>query len=333
MRRGMDRMGAVARDYYDILGVSRGASGEEVSKAFKKLAKKYHPDVNPGDKKAEDRFKELSQAYDVLSDPKKRKQYDTSGSMGFEGFPGGGGFSRTYSYNPFEEGGGKWQGGGDMGDLGDIFSELFTHAGVRRGETRRRRPIDFDFGQQGAQRGRDLSFSIDLDFLESVLGAEKTVRLPNGVSFKFKVPSGVTNGAKIRLAGKGEPGLHGGEAGDLYIEARVKPHPFFRREGDDIILDLPITISEAIEGAKVEVPTVDGTVTVRIPSGSQSGQKLRLKGKGVLGPKSKTRGDQYIVLQVMIPEGLDSKMKEELLTLVRKKEGDPRRRLGETSKI
>ena len=317
----------MARDYYDILGVARGSSGEEISKAFKKLAKKYHPDVNPGDKKSEDRFKELSQAYDVLSDPKKRKQYDAVGSMGFDGFPGGGGYTRAYTYNPFEEGGGRWQGGSDMGDLGDIFSELFTHAGVKRGQTRRRGPIDFDFGQPGSARGRDLHFSIELDFLEAVTGAEKTVRLPNGVSFKFKVPAGVTNGQKIRLAGKGEPGLHGGEPGDLYIEAHVKPHPFFRRDGDDIVLDLPITLSEALEGAKVDVPTVDGRVTVKIPAGSQSGQKLRLKGKGVLSPKSKTRGDQYIVLQAMIPENLDTKTKEELLNLVRKKEGDPRRRL------
>lgn len=320
-------MGEMAKDYYDILGVSRGASGEEISKAFKKLAKKYHPDLNPGDKKSEDQFKEISQAYDVLSDPKKKRQYDAVGSMGFGDFPGGGGgFNRTYTYNPFEEGGGKWQGSADMGDLGDIFSELFTHAGVKRGGTRRRSPVDFDFGQTGAQRGRDLHFSIDLDFLESVTGAEKAVRLPNGVSFKFKVPVGVAHGAKIRLAGKGEPGLHGGDPGDLYIEAHVKPHPFFRREGDHIFVDLPINFSEAIEGAKIEVPTIDGPVTVKIPAGSQSGNKLRLKGKGVLSPKAKTRGDQYIVLQVVIPENLDSKTKEELLSLVRKKEGDPRRR-------
>lgn len=317
----------MAKDYYQTLGVQKGDSSEDIRKAFKKLARKYHPDVNPGDKKAEERFKEISEAYDVLSDPEKRKKYDTFGSAEFEGFPGGG---RTYSYtsSPFGGGGGaKYAGGFDFNDLGDMFGDLFSGAEMGAGGRRRGRRGGFSPGFEGtyaSQRGQDLRFSMDLDFMEAVRGVEKTIRLPNGVTFKVKVPAGVAEGSKIRLAGKGEPGIHGGEPGDLYIEPKIRPHPYFRRENNDIILNLPVTITEVISGRKVKVPTIDGSVELKIPAGAQSGQKLRLRGKGVMNTKTKEKGDQYVVLQVKVPQGLDPKTQEALTELLKNKEGDPR---------
>ncbi|HBF11825.1 MAG TPA: molecular chaperone DnaJ [Deltaproteobacteria bacterium] len=325
----------MSKDFYKILEVSRSASEEEIRKAFKKLARKYHPDMNPGDKKAEEKFKGISEAYDVLSNPEKRKKYDTFGNADFEGFPGGGGPS--YSYNPFGGGGGGFRSTGNINpeDLGDIFGDLFTgftgraQQGQGRGR-RQRRPAGFDFGgaATGETRGKDLTFSLDLDFLEAIHGCEKQMRLPNGVMFKVKIPPGVTSESKIRLAGQGEPGYNGGSGGDLYIHRHIRSHPIFKREGDNIEVELPITIMEALEGAKVKVPTVDGPVELKIPAESQSGQKLRLKGKGVSNPKEKTRGDQYIVLQVKVPEGLSGAQIAELKKILSGKEGNPRGKMN-----
>ncbi|MBI2340298.1 MAG: DnaJ domain-containing protein [Deltaproteobacteria bacterium] len=319
----------MAKDYYQILGISKGAGEEEIRKAFKKLARKYHPDVNPGDKKAEERFKEISEANEVLSNPEKRKKYDAFGTADFEGFPGGGaGGWRTYTYNPFEGGGGKYGAGIDLDDLGDIFGDLFGGLGGVGGAARRRRGFTADFGTANRTRkGKDLYFSLDLDFTDAAKGCEKTIRLGSGVSFKVKIPAGITDGQKIRLAGKGEPGVAGGEAGDLYIEPRIIAHPWFRRSGNDIEVDLPLNLSEALSGGKVKAPTIDGMVEVKIPAGAQSGQKMRLKGKGALDRKTGSRGDQYLVLQVHLPEGLDQRSKEELLKAVKGKEADPRKKL------
>lgn len=292
-----------------MLGLARGASAEEVSRAFKKLARKYHPDVNPGDKKAEEKFKEFSEAYQVLSDPEKKKKYDRYGSADFEGFPGGG------------AGGG----GFDVNDLGDIFGDLFG-GGIKPPGGRAKRS-GFRYQHVGSERGQDLRFSIQLDLLEALKGAEKTIRLPNGVAFKVKIPAGVVDGAKVRLAGRGEPGLHGGEAGDLYIEPKILPHPFFRRNGDDLEMDLPITLTEALEGGKIRVPTLEGAVELKISPHSQSGQKLRLKGKGPPHMHTKTRGDLYVILQIKLPEELDAKTKEALIHLLKKKEKNPRSEL------
>lgn len=316
----------MAKDYYQILGVAKGASVEEVRKSFKKLARKYHPDVNPGDKKAEERFKELSEAYDVLSDPKKKKNYDTYGSADFQGFPGGGG-GGAYSYSsygPFGQGRTGGAGGFDMNDLGDIFGDLFTGAASSRTKRGPRRAYDTRTAQPA--KGKDLTFSVDLDFLEAIRGTEKTVRLSNGATFRVKIPAGITDGAKIRLAGKGEPGMYGGESGDLFIEPHVREHAFFKRDGNDIVVELPLRISEAIEGATVRVPTIEGDVQLKIPAGAQSGQKMRLKGRGVVNPKTQTSGDQYVILQIHLPQQLDSKEKESLLALLKDKEPDPRRK-------
>lgn len=288
----------MSKDYYHILGVARTASDEEISKAFKKLARKYHPDVNPGDKKAEDRFKEISEAYEVLSNKEKRQKYDAFGSADFEGFS-----------NPFQGGRVKYSTHFDMDDLGDIFGDVF--GGGMAGTGRKR-------------KGKDLVFSIPLDFLEAVQGCEKKIRLSNNVTFNVKIPPGVDSTDKIRLAGKGEPGLAGGSAGDLYIQPQVEPHPCFRRNGFDIELDLPLTLSEALSGARIKVPTIDGEVELKIPAASQSGQKLRLKGKGIYHKKTKTRGDQYVILQIRLPQNLDARTREELLSLLEGKEKNPR---------
>lgn len=333
----------MAKNYYQILGLPKGAGGEEVSKAFKKLARKHHPDMNPGDKKAEEKFKELSEAYEVLSNPEKKKKYDTFGSADFEGFPEagfpgagfpgggvpGGGQSYTYTYGP----GGGARGGGkgfDFEDLGDIFGDIFSGGlgGLGKKKKGGFRPQGFrpeGFGRTPAgQRGKDLRFSLNLDFLEAIKGGEKKIRLPNGVAFNVKIPAGVQDGARIRLTGKGEPGLAGGEPGDLYIEPRVAPHPFFKRVGNDIELEVPLSLSEALTGGKIKIPTLEGSGELKIPAGAQSGQKLRLKGKGVVNMKTKETGDLFVILQIKVPESLDPKTKEELLKLLKNKQGDLR---------
>ncbi|HLB59731.1 MAG TPA: J domain-containing protein [Bdellovibrionota bacterium] len=168
---------------------------------------------------------------------------------------------------------------------------------------------------------------MNLDFLDAVKGCEKTIRLSQGLSFKVKIPAGINIGSKIRLTGKGEPGVSGGEMGDLYIEPRILPHPYFRRNGDDIEVDLPITVTETLEGGKVKVPTIDGMVEMKIPAGAQSGQKLRLKGKGVENRQTATKGDQYVILEVHLPKNLDAKTKEELLNLLKNKEPNLRKEM------
>ncbi len=293
----------MAEDFYQILGVTKSSTEDEIRKAFKKLARKYHPDVNPGDKKAEDQFKKITEAYEVLSHADKRKKYDAYGSADFEGFPGGGGTS--YTYGP--QGQGRYTSNVDFGDLGDIFGDIFGGGVGARGS--RRRPA---YQQPAGVRGKDMHFSIDLEFLEAITGVEKKIRLPNGTSFKVKIPSGVQTGSKIRLAGKGEPGIMGGEAGDLYIEATVGNHPYFRKNGTDIELDLPVTLAEALAGAKIRVPTIDGAVDLKIPEGSQSGQRMRLKGKGVEDKKTHERGDQYVILQIRYPTEMDEKLKKQI---------------------
>ncbi|MBX7147539.1 J domain-containing protein [bacterium] len=313
----------MANDFYKILGIEKTAATDEIKSAFKKLARKYHPDVNPGDKKAEEKFKQISEAYEVLSDPKKRKEYDTMGAFNFEGFPGGGGSNYQYTYssgrNPFSGGPGG-PGGFDINDLGEMFGDLFG------GQAQKSRGRRGGFKPE-PQKGKDLVFSVNIDFLEAAGGAEKNIRLSNGVSLKVKIPAGVDNGSRIRLAGKGEPGINGGEAGDLFIETRVNDHPFFKRQDDDITLLLPITVLEALKGAKIKVPTLDSAVSLTIPPSSQSGQKLRLKGKGMTNMKTKVTGDLYVILQITVPQHLDKKAIEKLEEIFANEE-DPRKKFA-----
>jgi len=297
------------KDYYKVLGVEKSASQADIKTAFKKLARQYHPDVNPDKPEAEAKFKEVSEAYEVLGDEKKRKQYDRVGSFNFGSHGPQDPFSQQY-----------WQSANinDI-DLEDIFGDIFGFGGPKRGR-RSGYTTNFDFGSR-ATRSRDGSniyWALDIDFLDAVNGSSKQILLTDGSKIKVKIPSGVDNGSKIRIAGKGNPGVAGGRHGDLIIEIKVKPHAYFVRKGDDIHVDVDISLYEAMNGAKISVPTISGKVQVTVPKGTQSGQKLRLKGKGVKKLSSTVHGDHYIHLFVNYPKDLSAKDKEALLQILEK---------------
>lgn len=309
----------MAKDYYKVLGIEKSSSHDDVKKAFKNLAKKYHPDKNPGDKAAEEKFKEISEAYEILGDEAKRKQYDQFGAYDFG--PGGNPYTQGYRPNINY----------DNIDFDDILGEIFGFGGPKRGR-RSQRGVNFDFGFGGApfgaqagRNGSDINWTLPLDFLEAVNGCEKQILLADGKKVKVKIPSGVETGSKIRLSGKGNPGVAGGQAGDLIIEAQVREHDAFKREGDDIHYNLEIGVLEALQGAKIAVPTISGSVEMRIPAGSQSGQKMRLKDKGVVNLKTKTPGHQYVHLLIKIPTDLTEDEKAHLAKILSKHDANVRR--------
>jgi len=336
------------KDYYEVLGVSRGASQEDIKKAFRRLARKYHPDLNPGDKVAEQKFKELNEAYEILGDPKKRAEYDQFGRSPFEGGPGFEGF-RTYDF-------------GDIFDFGfgDIFSDVFG---------RRARP------ETAYAKGPDMIMGLELSLEEAFSGVTKTItfnrevtcRTCNGSgaessevcgackgtgsittsrgffrmsqtcpncggtgrkvkkfcrscggkgnmlqteTVKAKIPSGVDTGSRVRLRGMGGAGLGGGPSGDLHIEITVRPHSIFKRRGDDLCLDLPVTFGEAALGAKIEVPTIDGMTRMTLPPGTQGGQRFKLSGRGFPSAKTGVRGNQYVDIKIVVPKNVSNKAKE-----------------------
>jgi len=342
-------MGTTTKDYYEILGVKRDASQEEIKRAYRRLARKYHPDVNPGDKVAEQKFKEINEAYEVLSDPNKRAEYDQFGRTPFgpEGFEG---FKR-YDF------------GFDFGTKGfeDIFSDFL--GGFRAREA----PV----------KGHDLKTSLDITLEEAYKGAVKSVTLTREVpcpgcggsgaesievcshckgsgvitrgkgffnisqtcpscrgrgniakktcrqcsgagaitkteTLKVKIPPGADTGSRLRLRGKGGAGVHGGPPGDLYIEINVLRHPVFRREGSDVYVEVPVRVSEAILGGRIKVPTLDGDVTMKLPPGTDSGKKFRLKGKGFPDPKTGIRGDEFAVVKIVVPKNVTGRLKEAL---------------------
>jgi molecular chaperone DnaJ len=378
------------KDYYGVLGVGRSAKPEEIRKAYRHLARKHHPDVNPGNKKAEDKFKEISEAYEILSDEKKRKIYDQHGFYA-ENIP-------TNGFNAGAKTSGREPGfdfsGFDFSDFGaeeekrggfsfrDIFSQIFSH-GEHQGP---------DTEQEAAARGGDIEHHVHLGFWDAVRGtnlrltvarnevcttchgtgaghgAAVTCKTCNGTSkvarqagamrfsgpcadcngtgkyrprcaacggsglirkpesFEVRIPAGVDTGSRVRVAGKGNAGLNGGARGDLLIVTEVDQHPFFERKGDNIYVKVPVTVTEAALGAKVEVPTLDGSSVIRIPPGTQSGQTLRLRGKGapsLRGPAG-LRGDQFIEVQVTVPHVADERTKEILRELARLNPEDPR---------
>lgn len=287
----------MADDPYKVLGVARDTPDEEIRRAYRKLAKELHPDLNPADRtSAEERFKKVSAAYEIVGDPEKRKQFDR-GEIDANGEPRRG-YHRTYAGgSPFE---GRQGAGGraheDPG-FGDIFSDLF---GSMRGRGEGASPF--------AGRGRDVRYTLEIDFLEAATGTKKRVTMPDGGVLDLNVPEGVADAQVLRLKGKGAPGLRGGEPGDALVEIKVRQHQSFGRSDNDITLDLPITIDEAVLGAKVEVPTISGRVQLTIPKGTSSGRVFRLKGKGVRNSTTGQTGDQLVTVRIVLPETIDDKL-------------------------
>ncbi len=316
------------RDYYDILGVPRNATDEQIKKAYRELVRKYHPDVSK-DPNATEKFKEVQEAYQVLSDPKKRAAYDQFGKAGV-GMGTGASSGPQWHYGPGGQQVYTWTSSSGRGeginfDIGDIFSELFggtSPFGKSSRHSRRASPV----------RGEDAEHHITLPFEQAVWGTKLRLQLqspnkPAPETIEVKIPAGVTEGTKIRVRGKGQPGIAGGASGDLYIVTHITPHKFFRREGNDIYIDLPITVVEAIKGAKITIPTIDGPAVVTVPPGTSSGQKLRLKGKGVPDPKTGKRGDQYAIVKIVVPKIKISDI-EECLKKIEQQTEDPRKNLG-----
>jgi len=274
-------------DLYETLGVSRDADADAIKRAYRKLAKTSHPDLNPGNKVAEERFKTISQAYELLSDPAKRTRYDAGeiDDSGAERAP-----PPRYSSQAEAAGGRRYQASGaDGGDFSDIFEAYFRHAGADGFE-----------GMQRSSRGQDRSYSLDVDFLDAVCGATRRLALPDGKGIDVKIPAGIDDGQILRLKGQGSPGRNGADAGDALIEVHIRPHPVFRREADNLLMELPVTLSEAVLGSKVDVPTPTGTVAMTIPGGSDTGTKLRLRGRGIPARGTRLAGDLYVTLRVVL---------------------------------
>ncbi len=300
----------MADNLYETLGVSRRASEDEIRRAFRKLAKESHPDLNPGSPGAVERFKKITAANEILGDPQKRRQYD-AGEIDAKGEPrrpqwrpgSGPGGARTRTYS----------GGADDFNLSDIFSDVFGQGqgmgqgmgqGVGRGGAGRA-----GAGQPGfTSKGQDLRYTLEVDFLESVIGAKKRVTLPEGGVLDLAVPEGVTDGQVLRLKGKGGPGHNGGPAGDALVEIKVRMHAQFKRQGEDILVEVPITIDEAVLGAKIEVPTITGRVQLTIPKGTSSGKTFRLKGKGVQNKANGVMGDELVTVRIVLPDAIDESL-------------------------
>jgi molecular chaperone DnaJ len=351
-------MPATVKDYYQILGISKDASQDEIKKAYRKLARKYHPDLNPGDKAAEEKFKEINEAHAVLGDPQKRAEHDRAGTTfeQFADFRGFGGFDFARAF-----------------DFGDIFGDMFgTERRYARGEdiltgveltleeaftgvtkpVSITRTIDCDAcGGTGAESSQTCStckgtgktqtskgfFKIAqtctdcrgagrkvTSVCKKCSGRGKTV---DTETLKVKIPAGVDNGSIVKLKGMGNAGIGGGTAGDLLLEITTKPHPVFERKGDDIYLQLPVTFGEASLGAKIEVPTIDGTAVMKLPAGTQGGQRFKLSKKGFVSPKTKQRGDEYVDIKIVVPKDIPESAKEAINKIEVLYKEDPRKEI------
>jgi len=305
---------AESKDLYAILGVKRGATRDELRRAYRKLARQNHPDMNPGDKAAEERFKHISVAYEILYDPAKRKLYD---EFGLDGLRTGFDANNAREYQAWARArdaggarGGRGVGTGPGGaggfdfdfDLGDLFGDLF--AGQAGGARPRR-------GRSRVAAGADVLASVDVDLAQALAGTEVKLEVPGQDVVTVRIPPGADTGSRLRVAGRGAPGVNGGPPGDLVIETRVRPHPFFVRQGLDLRLRLPLTLAEAYGGTHVDVPTPTGTVKLRVPPLSQQGTELRLAGKGVR--RGSERGDLFVILEVRLPDKDDADVRASCL--------------------
>jgi curved DNA-binding protein len=307
-------------DLYEVLGVPRDADVDAIRKAYRKLARKHHPDLNPGDKPAEERFKEISQAWEVLEDPERRRNYDEFGAISLEA-----GFDAEKARQAREAFGTRFgtrgrpgpEGFGEEFEFGDLDDLLGRFMGGR-GRGRAGGPL--------RMRGNDIEATLELDFLDAVRGGEHRLTL-GGDTINVRIPPGVDTRGRLRIPGKGAPGIGGGPPGDLQVELRVRPHRLFSREGRNLTFDLPVTVTEAIRGAKVEVPTLDGRATLTIPPGTDSGTRLRLRGKGVPDPRGGTPGDLFARVQIRVPRDLDDAAMRALDAIERFEDRDIRKDL------
>lgn len=324
----------MARDPYTVLGVSKGASAAEIKKSFRRLAKKYHPDQNKDDPKAQEKFAEVNQAYEIVGDEDKRKQFDRGeidaegkpaapsfegfGNSGFGGFrPGAGGGAQHFEFEFGPEGfrrragGGARSGGGGFSP-GDMFSDLF--GGGRR-------------GAQEAPAGEDLQATLQVSLEDAVAGATKRVAMPTGKTLDVVVPAGIESGKQIRLRGQGKPSPFGGQPGDAIVTIQIAPHRLYKLDGRDVRIDLPVALHEAVLGGKVEVPTPKGRIELNIPAGSSGGRTLRLRGRGLPAASGQPAGDLLVTLRIALPETSDPELEELMRKWRDSKPYDPREKL------
>ncbi|GAC1352413.1 MAG: J domain-containing protein [Polyangiales bacterium] len=321
----------MAKDLYSVLGVTRGADPDTIKKAYRKLAAKLHPDKNPGDKATEARFKEINHANDVLSDTKKRGLYDEFGEDGLrEGFNA----EQARAYKSWQAQGGRSASGpggrggvriedlfgaqGSANGIGDMFGDLFSGAGGGRPGSAG--------GRRRSSRGQDVEGEVTIDFASALRGATVQLTRSNTTTpITVRIPAGAEEGSRVRIGGQGEPApVDAGTPGDLILTIHVQSHPHFRREGDDLHLDLPLTVAEAYHGAKVRVPTVEGSVSMKVPARAQTGQQMRLKGKGV-ARKGREPGDLYVHFQVHIPTSDDAEVVHAIETIAKHQTEDLRK--------
>ena len=300
------------KDYYRILGVDRNATEREIKQAYRRLARKYHPDVNPGDKEAEERFKEINEAYEVLSDPEKRRKYDQLGAS-WQQWQRMGGNPRDFDWSQWFSR--EWPGGRvhvEYGDLGDLFGEgifsdffraIFGDVGTRpRARWWEARPR--------YARGQDYEQPVEISLEEAFRGTKRVLE-KDGRRLEVTIPPGVKTGSRVRIAGQGGPGIGGGRPGDLYLKVTVLPHPIFKRQGDDLHCEVPVDLYTAVLGGEVRVPTLEGDVMLKIPPGTQGGQTFRLRGKGMPNLRNpRQRGDLYVKVQVQVPQNLSQRERE-----------------------
>lgn len=335
---------AAKQDYYELLGVAKNADATAIKKAYRKLAKKYHPDTNTGDPTAEQKFKEVTEAYSILSDPEKRKLYDQFGHAAFDGsMPEGGAYG--YGNAGGAQNGGYQEfhfNGQDMGDIfGDIFGNMFhgqsgSQSGSFGGQGFHSQSGFGGFGGRSTQaKGSDLHSEVSVSFEEAAFGCDRVMRLSdpsgNGViqTLKVHVPAGIEDGKSIRLKGKGNPGFNGGPAGDLFLKVNVASKPGFERKGMDIYTTANIPFTTAVFGGEAKVTTLYGDVICKIPEGTQSGRKIRLKGKGIVSMKdSAVHGNQYVTVQIQVPQNLSPEAKEKLREFQQVLRKDTQKRRG-----